>query len=290
MTKIVTPVAAPAQNMKITLQDKVMMLGSCFTDEIGRRMEDAGFDICANPFGTLYNPASILYSLRRLAGTGFFGPEDCVEIGAGDGRICSFSHHTSFARSSEGEFLENANAQLESARNFWKDCTALVITLGTAYVWEHRTAGIVSNCLKRDAGEFDHRMLDILECGNSLREILELAKGKKVIFTVSPIRHMAQGAHQNTLSKATLHLAVQQALGGCADALSAYFPAYEILCDELRDYRYYSDDLVHPSRLAVDIIWERFAGCFVPTEQHAAMAANEKCAKRRLHRPLSDEK
>lgn len=290
MAKLTTVVDSAKLPVQCSLEDRILVLGSCFADEIGARLASGGFSVSLNPFGTLYNPASIAGALELLESGRRFEASDCVEMGAGAGKICSFRHHTSFARISADEFLENANSALEQARCFWKDCSKVIITLGTAFVWEHQDAGIVANCLKRNASEFTHRMMGMEECAAYLKRITELCGSRKIIFTVSPIRHMSLGAHSNTLSKATLHLALSRVMETLPEASAAYFPAYEILCDELRDYRFYAEDLVHPSKTGVDIIWERFLECCVPITEHNAVAEAFKASKRRQHISFTVEK
>lgn len=248
----------------VSHNDKVMLLGSCFADEIGKKMLSAGFDAMINPFGPLYNPASIAASAARLDSGQAFTNDDCIEMGAGAGKICSFSHYTKFARQTAEEFLQNANNSLAEASEFWHSCNKVIITLGTAYVWEHKDFGIVSNCLKRNNKEFRHYRLGVEQCAGLLADIIEKHPDKEFIFTVSPIRHLSQGAHENTLSKATLHLAIEQAFakitnsgqGSCPNAV--YFPAWEIMMDELRDYSFYAEDKMHPNDTAVETIWKRF--------------------------------
>ena len=280
--KFCTQVSFPPLEEPFLLSDSIMLLGSCFADSIGERMESAGFDVMVNPFGTLYNPASLLGAIRRLDSGALFEPSDCVQMGAGANKICSFEHHTSFARATVEEFLENANFKLLKARNFWNRCNRVILSLGTSFVWYSGTTP-VANCLKRPAGEFSRRMLTVEESAGCLKEIIESHPGKRFLLTVSPIRHLGDGAHSNSLSKATLLLAADE----CKKA--AYFPAYEILNDELRDYRFYADDLVHPSTMAVERIWELFLeGCTAASER-AAIEANEKAARRKAHRPLFNE-
>ena len=280
--KLITPVECGKLPVSVCLSDKAMILGSCFADEIGLKMKNFGFDVCLNPFGTLYNPASIANALERLESGRPFSKEDCVQMGAGAGLVCSFSHHTSFARLSEEEFLENANLELSKASGFWRVCNKVIITLGTAMVWKHEGA-VVSNCLKRPNAEFSHEMLGIAECGSLIQKITDRCGERDVIFTVSPIRHLSQGAHNNTLSKSTLLLALDK----IADkAHTAYFPAFEIMNDELRDYRFYAEDLCHPTRTAVEYIWEKFTEAAVPASEHSRMTENEKAARRLAHRSI----
>lgn len=286
--KLTTPVFFNSPVHPFRLADRICVLGSCFADEIGARLAAAGFELLCNPFGTLYNPASVASTAARLDSAAPFGPEDCVEMGAGAGRVGSFSHHTSFARATAEEFLAHANAQLAADAERWRACNRVIVTLGTAWVWralEFPGQPVVANCLKRPAREFAHELLSVDACVALLRGLVEAHPDKQFLFTVSPIRHLGEGAHANTLSKSTLHLALQRLLDGDA-ARAAYFPAYEILLDELRDYRFYADDLVHPSALAVQIIWERFLdACTDPAERPALLAA-EKAARAAGHRPL----
>lgn len=276
--KLSTPVTIAAPRRPFSLSDKIVLLGSCFADNMGAKFAAAGFEVCTNPFGTLYNPESIRSAVERLDSTEPFGPADCVEMGAGAGRICSFSHHTSFARETAGEFLEHANSELDKAREFWRSADRVILTLGTALVWYH-DGRAVANCLKRPAGEFERKMLSVSQIREALQEIIEAHPEKSFTVTVSPIRHLGDGAHINTLSKASLLLAT-------AAAAADYFPAFEIMMDELRDYRFYADDLVHPSTAAVQYIWERFLETFVSPSDLSSILQNEKESKRRAHHQM----
>ena len=267
---------------EISLSDPICVLGSCFADEIGARLEAGGFNVLRNPFGTLYNPASIASAVARLDSAEPFTPADCVEMGAGAGRVGSFSHHTSFARPTAEEFLAYANARLKEDAARWRACKRVILTLGTAWVWralERTGQPVVANCLKRPAREFSHELLSVEACTELLRSIVEAHPDKRFLLTVSPIRHLGDGAHANTISKSTLHLAVE-------NAGVNYFPAYEIVMDELRDYRFYAEDLVHPAPAAIQIVWERFLdACTVPAERERILAA-ERASRAANHRPL----
>ena len=314
--KLTTPVTITPPQAAFSLSDRIMLLGSCFADNMGAKLADAGFSVCCNPFGTLYNPESIQNAVRRLDSGEPFGPADCVEMGAGAGRICSFEHHTSFARPTAEEFLQNAGESLRQAREFWLSANRVVLTLGTAFVWQHN-GRTVANCLKRPASEFERKMLSVTEISNALQAIIAAHPEKRFLLTVSPIRHLGDGAHTNTLSKSSLLLAAAAAadsaaasgnratlgtvrggtakrwgpkdvsggwLPGSAEA-AEYFPAFEIMMDELRDYRFYGEDLVHPSPAAVQYIWERFLETWVRPEDLPQIAANEKAARHSAHRP-----
>ena len=319
---------------EISLSDNICVLGSCFADEIGARLEAGGFNVLRNPFGTLYNPASIASAIARLDSAEPFTAADCVEMGAGAGRVGSFSHHTSFARPTAEEFLAHANARLKEDAARWRACKRVILTLGTAWVWralERPGQPVVANCLKRPAREFAHELLSVEGCTELLHGIVDAHPDKQFILTVSPIRHLGDGAHANTLSKSILHLAVEHVSqpadgkrpgvpaarhpsslpagagtgfgatnpaaaepspsGSTGAALFpsggvSYFPAYEIVMDELRDYRFYAEDLVHPAPAAVQIVWERFLdACTVPAERERILAA-ERASRAANHRPL----
>ena len=287
--KLQTSVTFPASRIPVTPEDRVMVIGSCFADQIGTRMAHAGFQACVNPFGTLYNPISVANALSRLSEGRHFTESECVEMGAGAELVCSFSHHTSFARPTAEAFLETANEALEDAVAFWQDCNKVLLTLGTIFCYVHDGA-VVANCLKRPAAEFEKAEMSLEQVTAVLRSIVINNPGKEFIFTVSPIRHLSDGAHLNQLSKSTLLLAV--------DALQRdpmigqrceYFPAYEIVLDELRDYRFYAEDMVHPTAQAADYIWERFLDFAVPGEYRSRITEAEKAWRASQHRPMHEK-
>ena len=308
--KLQTPVDAGHSRFGISLNDRIFVIGSCFADSIGAKMKDLGLDVCVNPFGTLYNPVSIYNSIARLSSGVHFSEDECVEMGAGAGLVCSFSHHTTFARTTAAEFLEYANARLDEASDFWKGANKVIVTLGTAWCYEYaKTGEIVSNCLKRDAKEFSRRRLSVAETSALLMNMLKRNPDKDFIFTVSPIRHMKDGAHGNQLSKSTLLLSVDNVLAeagsiaakadapsqpsGNADAPAVrqiaraeYFPAYEIMMDELRDYRFFAEDMVHPSQQAVEYLWNRFTDFAFTSQDIQELSRREDDLRRSRHRPI----
>ena len=292
--KLQTPVTDEKCRVHISFSDKIMMLGSCFSDNIGRQLGDFGFDVCENPFGTLDNPMSIRHSISLLLGNENFTEEDCVMMGAGADLFCSFRHHTSFARKTREEFLENANAALTEARRFFRECNKVIITLGTSWCFRHTDRDmIVSNCLKRPGYEFVRERLSVDETIKALKDITDICKSgkagknKDIIFTVSPIRHFKDGAHGNQLSKAALLLGIDGITGTYAG--TDYFPSYEIVMDELRDYRFYSEDMCHPTQQAIDYIRERFLDWALPEEERPQLEENIRNYRRSCHIPLNAE-
>ena len=293
-----------------------MLLGSCFADEMGERLAAAGYKVMANPFGTLYNPVSIAQAMQIIGAETFtpLAKEDTelFTYGIGCKRYGSYLFNTKASRESPEEFLSCANSTIEAARHFFKESATIIVTLGTAWVYKHiGKQMIVANCHKVPAKEFSRYRLSIDETLAALKEITAFP-GKQYIFTVSPIRHLADGEHGNQLSKATLLLAtdalISQAAAPASQALQAapaapaapssqaaqpapvasqtspaaqpsqpaqssqaaqaagrettaicYFPAYEIVMDELRDFRHYAEDTVHPSAETAEYIFSRFS-------------------------------
>ena len=284
--KLQTPVPVGRSRVEVSPDDKICVLGSCFADNIGDKMAELGFNACVNPFGTLYNPVSVCNSVSRLASGIPFTEDECVEMGSGAGLVCSFSHHTSFARSTAEEFLDHANTSLAAASKAWNEAGKVIITLGTAWCFEYIPTGeIVSNCLKIDQKLFRRKRLSVQETSVLLRNLVGRNPGKEFIFTVSPIRHLKDGAHGNQLSKSILILAIEDVCNAFPERCE-YFPAYEILLDELRDYRFYAEDLVHPSQQAVSLIWNRFVDFAVPQSCLAELEARWKEARRSRHRTI----
>ena len=277
MLKLQTPVMLDAAPVSISYSDRILVLGSCFADEIGNRLSAAGFKVLVNPFGTLYNPVSIGNALARLGSGVPFTEDDVVEMGANAGRVCSFWHHTSFARQTAEEFLENANTALKQASAFWKTCNRVIVTLGTAWAFRFNESGeTVANCLKRPAAEFTRYRLTVAQTAALLQGFLQRNPDKEFIFTVSPIRHLGDGAHGNQLSKSTLLLATEGL---------PYFPAYEIMMDELRDYRWWAEDMVHPTQQAAAYLCDRFIEWALSVREWDLYESKMKAWRQSRHHP-----
>ena len=247
---------------KITYADKVMFIGSCFASSIGKQFETGHLPVMINPSGTVYNPISVLRTMDTITGSKKFGVEDIYN---NNGTWISFHHYTDFSSENPDELLSRINSRSEEAANFIADIEFLFITFGTARVYRQKKTGeIVSNCHKIRASEFDHELLtvqDIVSAWNlQLDKLKQLYPDLQVVFTISPVRHWKDGAHGNQVSKSVLFIAVEELLNHPANP--GYFPAYELLMDDLRDYRFYDDDMLHPSGSAVNYIWEAFSQCY----------------------------
>ena len=270
----------------IAYGDSLLFLGSCFADEVGRICHGLGFDALVNPFGVLYNPASIAQSVERLHSGTPFCHEDV--IGVGEGQYCTFSHNTAFWNRSEEVLLEQVNQCLAEAHAHFVKSKWVIISLGTSWVFRNKENGkVVSNCHKLPANQFERRFLSVEQSFRYLSEIVQQHPEKQFIFTISPLRHLKDGLHENQLSKAALLLAVDEVCKAFGN--THYFPAYEILLDELRDYRFYKEDMVHPTEQAVRYIWERFVDFAIDPKEEPVMKAAAELKQMLQHRPLFPE-
>ena len=263
------------------------MLGSCFSDAIGEQMEQRYLQVTRNPFGTLYNPLSIAQAMQMTA------VPPLVEH---DGLWHSMAHHGAFSRPTKEEAEKAVRGSIETMQRALEEATVIIVTFGTAWVYEWsavsgqqsvvsgQLSAVVGNCHKLQAECFTRRRLTTEEIIAAWQPIIERYSNKRWLFTVSPIRHVKDGLHENQLSKATLLQAVEMISNQYAAV--SYFPSYEIMLDELRDYRFYADDLVHPSSLAVNYIWERFIDCVCTPQTRNEMSIQHKRWKQTQHRPL----
>jgi hypothetical protein len=238
----------------------MMLFGSCFSENIGSKLLDYRFQAEVNPFGILYNPSSVSQAIKfLLAGKQPVSENDLVFHNE---MYHSLMHHGDFSDICKYECLENIFDRFYDAADLIAEADIFFVTFGTAYVYRWKETGeVVGNCHKIRADKFVRSRLTIDEIVSEWSEIISLIKSKndkaKFLFTVSPIRHWKDGAHENQVSKSTLHLAIDSLQSQFEDV--HYFPAYEILLDELRDYRFFAEDMMHPSSVAADYIWERFS-------------------------------
>ena len=272
-------------NKTIDHNSRIVMLGSCFAENIGKKLIDCGFNVVMNPMGILYNPISIFSTLSRIIEGREFTENELFQH---NGLWASFMHHGSFSHSDKSEALRLMNEKLHEGHKQLKNATHLIITFGSAEVYEHNGL-VVSNCHKLPSREFTHRLLSIDEIITSSISLSSLNPQLSTIFTISPMRYLGNGAHHGQINKATLLLATEQL---CQTTGAKYFPSYEIMMDELRDYRYYAADMIHPSEIAVEYIFERFTATYLTEEAIRTAEEVLKIKKSLSHRPLhpdSDE-
>ena len=243
---------------RITYNDQVMFIGSCFAFSIGSQMEVGRMPVMINPAGAVFNPVSVCNTLDTITKEKEFFIEDLHFY---DGTWLSFFHYTDFSSDDPSKVLEKINRRSKEAFEFLKHARFLFITLGTSRVYKLRKSGlIVSNCHKIPAEQFESKLLTVDEIvtlwSEQLDKLHSLFPELKVIFTISPVRHWKDGAHGNKVSKSILFVAVEELLKHGTSP--KYFPAYELVMDDLRDYRFYNEDMLHPSTSAINYIWEAF--------------------------------
>ena len=268
--------------------DKVVLLGSCFSDSIGAKMRGAFIRATVNPMGTLYNPMSIASAVDRLTHA---TPVAGMDLFMQGGVWNSYDFHSRYSLPDKQATLDRMNQRIVMGHEALKDARLLTITLGTAIVYRLKSTGeIVANCHKVPQHEFERKMATVDEITRELDTMIvklrELNPELRIIFTVSPIRHIADGLATNSLSKAMLHVSIHEAIAAHRDYCD-YFPAYEIMMDDLRDYRFYASDMVHPSDVAVEYIWQAFQATYLDDRSALALARCERINKRLQHRPMS---
>jgi lysophospholipase L1-like esterase len=284
--KFRTEIIIPPAGFHLSHQDKLLMMGSCFVENSSVKMLQSGFTADVNPFGIVYNPASLAGGLQDLINRKTYTEKDLF---LHEGIYHSFSHHSRFSGTTIKTVLEKINARITFSSEFLRQATVLIITFGTANAYRLVSSGeVVSNCHKLPAQVFDEKRLtvpQITEQWNKLIQQLQtLNPHLKILFTVSPIRHWKDGANANQLNKATLLLAIHELTS--TNPQCYYFPSYEIMLDDLRDYRFYADDLIHPNSQAMDYIWEKFGDAYFDNKTREIIREYEKKQKTLNHRPL----
>ena len=283
--KFRTEINPHKSDLQIEHKDSVMTFGSCFAENISEYFQFYRFDIMKNPFGVLYNPISVLNAIKSLEETKVFSETDLVFH---QDEWHSFYHHSDFSNHKKEECLNSINETVKTASEFFRKAKVIIITFGTAFVFKHLEREIiVSNCHKIPSNQFERKRLSVDETISNINLIVEsiskINSKANIIFTVSPVRHWRDGAVENQLSKATLLLAVNNVVSTNSNCF--YFPSYEIVMDDLRDYRYYESDLLHPNKLATDYIWEKFSNTHFSEKCLSAMNEIKVIAEARMHRP-----
>lgn len=272
----------------------VLSIGSCFAVNMAEKLGYFQFRQTVNPFGILFQPAAIEKLLERAINKSSFNETDIFY--ANDRWQC-FDVHSDLSHADATIFLNRLNEALATTRDHLQQASHIIITLGTAWIYRHVASGnIVANCHKMPQKEFTKELLSVDEIAQSLAQIISLVgeanPSAQLIFTVSPVRHLKDGFVENQRSKAHLIAAVHTVLdkqSGQQPVVSHYFPSYEIMMDELRDYRFYADDLLHPSPMAIEYIWEKFAASWVSPEAFPVMAEVDAIRRAQSHRPFNPD-
>lgn len=274
-----------APNPIATLNSSWFFAGSCFSENIGRMLGSLSVETLSNPFGIIYNPHSLATILGKIATEYRYSVHDFYYT---NGRFVSLDHHGSFSHAEAGPLADRINLVHDHTFEFISKAEIACITLGTAWVWEMRDPSrIVANCHKIPASEFQHRLLSETEVRQELFKCVEYLKlinpGIKILFTISPVKHLREGLLNNSISKARLLSALASFLEQMPQC--AYFPAYEMVCEELRDHRFYAEDLAHPSAWTIRYIFSRFTECCFNQQAQNYLNAAIRLARLLEHRP-----
>jgi hypothetical protein len=276
--------------LKISHQDKIMLIGSCFAEEIGGKLKADKFDCLINPNGILFNPHSIATALHS-----YMHPEKYkLQSGENNGSHFSFDHHGSFSFPSKQELEGEIKNSIQEAHDFLKEAKILIITLGSAFVYRRmENASIVANCHKLPQNQFMKGFLNSNDISGILQHLLNELRDfnpeLSIIYTISPVKYLRDGLEGNSLSKAMLIEAVHHAVSSTSNlqsTLENYFPAYELVTDDLRDYRFYKEDMAHPNEQAINYVWEKFADCYFNEETKKLNQKIREVSQAVNHRPL----
>jgi hypothetical protein len=287
--KLRTEIDVPSSELRISCQDKILMMGSCFVENLFSRMLQSGFTVENNPFGIVYNPVSIANGLFDLMNNKTYTDKDLFLYRE---FYHSFSHHSRFSGMDIDAVLNTVNSNRERSSLFLQQSDLLIITFGTANTFRLLSSGaIVANCHKLPAKLFREERLTVNQITGHwidlIRKLREQNPRLKILFTVSPIRHWKDGAHENQLNKSILLLAVNELVNALASCY--YFPSYEIMMDDLRDYRFYAEDMIHPGSQAVDYIWEKFGHAYFDKTTMELINEWESIQQALMHRPFYPE-
>ena len=261
-----TEIHPSESDFKIDYNTAVLLVGSCFAQNIGQKLMNFGFNTSINPFGVLYNPVSVLNGLNILVTGKVYTENDLIYY---NDIWQSFDHYTGFSHKNKEECLRRINTEIERSAKFINNINYLILTFGTSWVYKYKNNGkVVANCHKIPASYFERVFIKSEEIvkiyTRFIKEIRKNLPDLKVVFTVSPVRHWKDGATGNMVSKSNLIMAVHQLVNELPE--TSYFPSYEIMLDDLRDYRFYKDDMIHPSDMAINYIWEKFIYVYINKE------------------------
>ncbi|MEY3398561.1 MAG: hypothetical protein RL220_1155 [Bacteroidota bacterium] len=283
--KLTTPVHVPESSIRIGYGDSIMFVGSCFAEEVGAWFTRHRFRSCVNPFGIIFNPVSLSANLDRMIEGRLFSPDELVEHGE---MWHSMDHHGAFSSASIDVALDKMNSELMHGREFLLNAKWLILTFGTAWVYE-RQGRVVANCHKLSSTEFERKLMSHSAIAGmwmkTSARLRSFNPDLNVIFSVSPVRYLKHGAVENQLSKSHLLIAVNQLR---EQGAGSYFPAYEIMMDELRDYRFWDRDMAHPSDTAVDFILDKFRSAWLSPESAALSDKLDPWLSLLEHRPIHE--
>lgn len=288
--KFRTEVEITNSTKKIEVEDRVFSMGSCFASEMSDLLKTGQIQTLNNPFGTLFNPFSINKAFKKLHNADFYEEGNLISYNE---EFISLDHHSSFNSRFLHQTLDQINHHIESGNQFLRNTNWVIITYGTSFIYEFLPKKkLVANCHKIPGKFFQKRLLTHLEITDSIYETVtnlqDMCKDDvQILFTVSPVRHTKDGMVENTLSKSKLITAIHEILPQFSNC--HYLPVYELMNDDLRDYRFFKDDLIHPNKQAIQYIWEKFGKAYFSAEAQEFISENFKIAKALEHKTADDK-
>lgn len=276
-------IASPAPSaFQIGYGDQIALMGSCFSNSIAMKLADRKLKVLSNPYGIVFNPISLFKSIQEIIDQKEY---DSSHLIFHNELQHSLNHHSEFSHPESSEVIQKINSNSIKARDFLQTAKVLYLTLGTAWVYTY-DGEIVANCHKIPNHQFEKRLLSIEEIVDSFEPVIKKLNvfnpDLKIVFTLSPVRHLKDGFEENSLSKALLRSAIHRLVGG---GEVSYFPSFEIMIDDLRDYRFYTKDMLHPSEQAVDYIWDKFCSRYMSANTLAIMGRVENLEAAKNHLP-----
>jgi len=289
MSSFRTLIKAKKQEPVIDYNSKILLIGSCFTEHVSKKLDYYKFNTLTNPFGILFNSSAIKIAIQQIVENRLYTKTNLVQH---NDLWHSFNHHSQFSSPNYKKTLKNINVKIIEANQFIKDASHIIITLGTAWVYTHnKSHNIVANCHKIPQQDFTKSLQNTSQIINDLNHVYAGIKSinpaAKLLFTVSPIRHLRNGFAENMLSKAHLISAIQTHIKSKID--SFYIPCYEIMMDDLRDYRFYKSDMIHPNSTAINYIWDFFKNCWISDKTNQTMEKIDSIQKDLQHRPFNKD-
>ncbi|WP_324025440.1 GSCFA domain-containing protein [Maribacter sp. BPC-D8] len=284
---LLTKIPLSKSKNPIDYSSQLLLLGSCFSENIGAKLEYYKFQRLQNPFGILFHPLAIEKLIQKSVNQELFIEADVFNANE---QWHSFDAHSCMSNPSKEKITIDLNEALNSTAAQLKNASHIIITLGTAWVYRNTSSNqVVANCHKVAQSNFTKELLSVDEVAESLKRIIALVQSVNpsahFIFTVSPVRHLKDGFVENQLSKSHLISAIHKVL----ENKISYFPSYELMMDELRDYRFYAKDMIHPNEVAIDYIWERFVEVWIAPSAYLTMEKVQKIQRGLLHRPFNEK-
>lgn len=280
--KFRTEISIAPWSEKLEYTDSIVCLGSCFASNIATKLKESKFNVADNPVGILFNPVSIANSVRLMASQRAINEGDIFER---DGRYVSFMFHSSISGDTPQEAVTVMQNAVTKGGEQLRNAKLIIVTLGSAYVWRNKSGEVVANCHQVGAKNFTTELLSLEQIVQNLEDIITLTSAK-ILFTVSPVRHLNDGLEGNSLSKALLRVAIDKVINKYPERAS-YFPSYEIVMDDLRDYRFYNSDMLHPSPQAVEYIADKFFTAALSERAKEQRSKIINIMQARHHRPLN---